>query len=148
MMRTERNKDSIMLLGAALFVMGLDCLRMSIMGGVPMPKETHGSAMYEIPAEVWGLVVIGQSGLLFAGAYMHWKGVIAAAGVLGGLIYLALSVMADQASLGFIVSRGAAVFGILNTSAAAAALLDMFADWLQHQVELALDWIERQRGDE
>lgn len=144
MMRTERNKDAIMLLGAALFVMGLDCLRMSIMGGVPMPKETHSTAMYEIPAEVWGLVVIGQSGLLFAGAYMHWRGVIAAAGVLGGLIYL----MADQASLGFIVSRGAAVFSILNTAAATAALLDMFADWLQHQVELAVDWIERQRGDE
>lgn len=147
-MRTERNQDAIMLLGAALFVMGATCLLAAMDGGVPMPPETHGSAMHEIPAEVWGLVVIGQSGLLFAGAYMHWKGVIAAAGVIGGLIYLALSVMADQASLGFIVSRGAAVFGILNTSAAAAALLDMFAGWLQHQIELAVDWIERQRGDE
>ena len=147
-MRTERNKDAIMLLGGALFVMGLDCLRMSMMGGVPMPKETHGSAMYEIPAEVWGLVVIGQSGLLFAGAFRQWRGVIASAGVLGGLIYLALSVMADQASVGFIVSRGAAVFGILNTTAAAAALLDMFAGWLERQMDLAMDWLERQRGDE
>lgn len=147
-MRTERNQDAIMLLGAALFVMGATCLLAAMDGGVPMPKETHGSAMYEIPAEVWALVVMGQSGLLFLGAYRHWVGVIAVAGVLGGLIYLALSVMADQASLGFIVSRGAAVFGILNTSAAAAALLDMFAGWLHHQIELAVDWIERQRGDE
>lgn len=147
-MRTNRNKDAIMLLGGSLFLMGASCLYAAMDGGVPMPPETHGSAMYETPAEVWALVVMGQSALLVAGAHWHRHGVVAAAGLLGGVIYMALAVMANQASLGFIVSRGAAVFGVLNTTAAAAALLDMFAGWLEQQMEIACDWMERQRGDE
>lgn len=146
-MRTERNRDAIMLLGASLLVMGLDCLRMSIMGGVPMPVETHGSAMYEIPAEAWGLVVIAQAGLLMWGAWCRCPRLIALAGIAGGLLYHALFIMADQASLGFIVSRGAMVFGVLNTAAGIAGLLDVLARWLEHQMELAMDWIERHRDE-
>ena len=148
MMRTEGNRDAIMLLGASLLVMGLDCLRMSLMGGVPMPPETHGSAMYEIPAEVWGLVVIAQSGALLWGAWYRCPRIIAAAGITGGLLYHALFVMADQAAMGFIVSRGAMVFGVLNTAAGVAGLLDALAKWLERQVELAVGWIERHRSDE
>ena len=146
-MRIEGNRDAIMLLALALFVMGLECFRMAIMGGVPMPPETHGSAMYEMPAEAWAGIVIGQSGALFFGAWRRLPKMIAMAGFVGGILYLALWVMADQASLGFIVSRGAAVFGVLNTAAATAAIFDMVAHWLERQGQFAIDEINHRRGE-
>lgn len=147
--RISHNRDAIMLLGAALFLMGMECLRLSLTGGVPMPPETHGSAMYEIPAETWALVVLAQSTTMAIGAWRGSAALVAASGLAGGMIYLALAVMADQASLGFLVSRGAAVFGVLNTAAAAAGFLDLLAGWLERKVELAIQWIEdQQRGSE
>lgn len=149
MSRIERNQDAIKLLGFTLLVMGLECLRMSLMGGVPMPPETHGSAMYEIPAEVWAFIVISQSAALMIGAWRGSALLVAVAGFWGGMVYLALFVMADHAALGFLVSRGSAVFGVLNTAAAAAAMLDVLAGWLERQMEVAIHWIEDQRkGDE
>ena len=149
MRRIERNQDAIMLLGVTLFLMGLECLRMSLTGGVPMPPETHGTAMYQTPAEAWALIVLAQSGALILGAKIGCPPLVAAAGLFGGLLYLALFTMADQAALGSLVSRGSAVFGVLNTAAAAAAFLDMLAGWLERQMQTAIQWIEDQRkGDE
>lgn len=145
--RVATHQDAIMLLAASLFLMGVECLRLSLMGGVPMPPETHGSAMYQIPAETWALVVLAQSAALFIGARLDSSAIVAAAGMTGGLIYLALFVMADQASLGFLVSRGAAVFGVLNTAAAAAGILDLLAGWLERQMEAAIAWIEEQQRE-
>lgn len=144
MNRVRHNRDAIMLLGLTLLIMGFECLRLSLWGGVPMPPETHGSAMYEIPAELWALVVIGQSGAIVWGAWQDSAATVAVAGFFGGLIYLTLFVMADQASLGFLVSRGAAVFGVMNTAAATAGIFDLLTKWLERNVEIALDWVEQQ----
>lgn len=145
-MRTDSNRDAIMLLALALFVMGWECLRMAVMGGVPMPPETHGSAMYEMPAEAWAAIVIGQSGALLLGSWLRLPKLIAVSGLIGGILYLALWVMADQASLGFIVSRGAAVFGVLNTAAATAGFFDIVALWLAREGQAAFDEIKQRRG--
>jgi len=147
MTRVCSNRDAIMVFGAALLLMGLDCLRMSLMGGVPMPPETHGSAMYEIPAELWGLIVIAQGAALLWGAYGNHAMTVMVAGIIGGLLYYALFAMADQASLGFIVSRGAFVFGMLNTAAASAATLDLFAWWLERQIEAAMAGLDDRGRD-
>lgn len=141
-MRIERNGDAIAILGASLFAMGLECLRMSLAGGVPMPPETHGTAMYQTPAEVWALIVLAQSGLLVLGAWHRLPWLVAGAGMFGGMLYLALFFMADNAALGFLVSRGSAVFGVLNTAAAAAGIFDMLAGWLSRQIEAAAQMIE------
>ena len=126
------------LISAAL---AADCLRASLTGGIPMPPETHGTAMYEIPALVWSGASLAQAVALFVVAGTRWRGLTAVVALWGAVITLALAQFAGQAEFGFILSRIAAGVGCLHLLIVAASVYDLVTDRLRR----ALDRIEGRR---
>lgn len=108
--------------------LALDCLRVSLGGGIPMPPETHGGAMYAIPGELWSAASLAQGLMLWciAGSGRH-VGTFAV-GLVGGIINISLAVFSSEAAFGFIQSRIAAGAGMLHLAISGLALLDLFHD--------------------
>lgn len=104
--------------------LGLDCLRVALTGGIPMPIQTHGAAIYIIPGELWSSVALAQGLAVFwlAGTRHHWALFFAA--LSGGFLDLALGVYAASAEFGFVLSRVSTGAGLLHLVIAALALHD------------------------
>lgn len=104
--------------------LGMDCLRVALTGGIPMPVQTHGEAIYIIPGELWSSVAMAQGLAVFwlAGGHRHWA--LFFAGLVGGILNLALGVFAALAEFGFVLSRVATGAGLLHLVIAALALHD------------------------
>lgn len=104
--------------------LGLDCLRVALTGGIPMPVQTHGAAIYIIPGELWSSVALAQGLAVFwlAGTRHHWA--LFFAGMVGGFLDLALGVYAASAEFGFVLSRVSTGAGLLHLVIAAMALHD------------------------
>lgn len=104
--------------------LGLDCLRVAMTGGIPMPIQTHGAAIYIIPGELWSSVALVQGLAVFwlAGTRHHWALFFAA--LAGGFLDLALGVYAASAEFGFVLSRVSTGAGMLHLVVAALALHD------------------------
>ena len=120
------------------FLVGLASLKMSISGGIPMPPETHGDAMYIIPGELWSVVSMAQGLLmLWAISFSRW-GVLAFACVIGAAIDTAIAVMAETASFGFLTSLIAGGAGLLHAVIAILAVQEAIG----HKIKLAMDRIE------
>lgn len=115
---------SIRLFAFFCTILGFECLRSSLFGGVPMPPETHGGAMYAIPAELWSLAVIGQAAMLWWSACRRRLRVAMFAGLIGGVINIAIAIFAQDGAFGFLLSRGAAVIGFLHLAAGLAAFVE------------------------
>lgn len=130
-MRIQRNADGILLFQAGMGFLGGSCLLESLSGGVPMPAETHGGAMYAIPAELWSILVLSVAGMITVGVLADRLKLTMIGGTLGGLIYWALFVFADYASFGFLLSRGSGALGILHIGIALAAAFDMICRWAE-----------------
>ena len=104
--------------------LGLDCLRVALTGGIPMPIQTHGEAIYIIPGELWSSVALAQGLAVFwlAGTRHHWA--LFFVGMIGGLLNLSLGVFAVSADFGFVMSRVSTGAGLLHLVIAALALRD------------------------
>ena len=104
--------------------LGLDCLRVALTGGIPMPIQTHGEAIYIIPGELWSSVALAQgvAVFVFASILRYWPLFFAA--LLGGMLNLALGVYAASAEFGFVLSRVSSGAGLLHLVIAAMALHD------------------------
>ena len=104
--------------------LGLDCLRVALTGGIPMPIQTHGEAIYIIPGELWSSVALAQGVAVFvlASALRYWPLFFAA--LVGGMLNLALGVYAASAEFGFVLSRVSTGAGLLHLVIAAMALHD------------------------
>lgn len=116
------------LISAAL---AADCLRLALTGGVPMPVQTHGTAIFEIPAEVWSGASLGQALALFASTFIKRAWFTATAAACGAIITIALAVFAAQAQFGFITSRIAFGVGCLHLLIVAAVIHDEVIDRLR-----------------
>ena len=121
----EDHAPGLALWGALMSLMGLACMIVALAGGVPMPEHTHSSAMYLIPAWVWAVAVIGQGAALAVSAARRAPLGVAAAGLVGAVIYLALGVFSWQAEYGFVLSLGAAAWGVMHCAVTVAALIDL-----------------------
>ena len=104
--------------------LGLDCLRVALTGGIPMPVQTHGEAIYIIPGELWSSVALAQGVAVFvlASTLRYWPLFLAA--LVGGMLNLALGVYAASAEFGFVLSRVSTGAGLLHLVIAAMALHD------------------------
>lgn len=104
--------------------LGLDCLRVAVTGGIPMPLATHGTAIYTIPAELWSGLALAQgvAVLVLAGTERHWT--LGLAALCGGILNIALGVYSASAEFGFVQSRVAFGAGLLHLVIAALALHD------------------------
>lgn len=122
---TYSHAPGLALWGALMAVMGAACLIVALTGGAPMPPQTYGSAMYLIPAWLWSLAVIAQGALLCLASARHSTSWVAMAGLAGAVIYLAIGVFSWQAEYGFVLSLGAAAWGVMHCGVAVAALIDL-----------------------
>ena len=86
-------------------VVAFDCLRMAFYGGIPMPPETYGGAMYAIPAELWAAVSVSQALAFFVllGTQHYFK--LALVAFVGAVVNLALALFSTEAAFGFLQSR-------------------------------------------
>ena len=121
---TDQNAAAISLYGLVSAAMGFTVLWASLNGAVPMPEEAHGGAIHTIPAWLWAVAVIAQGfGLMICVGAKQRIG-LAVVGAFGGLINIYLAVYAGDAVFGFLVARGAGVFGLLHSAIALAAAKD------------------------
>ncbi|WWT39545.1 hypothetical protein [Microcystis phage Mae-JY02] len=104
--------------------LGLDCLRVAVTGGIPMPLATHGTAIHTIPAELWSGIALAQgvAVLVLAGTERHWA--LGLAALFGGVLNIALGVYSASAEFGFVQSRVAFGAGLLHLVIAALAFHD------------------------
>ncbi|MGL4319558.1 MAG: hypothetical protein ACRCS3_01720 [Paracoccaceae bacterium] len=116
-------------------LLGGSCLAESLSGGVPMPQETHGGAMYTIPAELWSGIVLMTAAMISVGVITDRLWMTFVGGLIGAITYWALFVFADYASFGFLLSRGSGVLGVLHVGIAVAAAFDMVCRWAAAGIE-------------
>lgn len=121
----DNHAPGLALWGVMMALMGLACMAVALSGGVPMPPQTYSSAMYIIPAWVWALAVIAQGAGLCLAAIRRSPTAVALAGLGGAVIYLALGVFSWQAEYGFVLSLGAAAWGVMHCAIVVAALIDL-----------------------
>lgn len=120
-------RDGVFLLRAFALIsvwVAVVCLWKSVTGGVPMPPETHGGAMYAIPAELWSLVSLAQAVAFFVVAGSSRYGLIAVTASGGAVINLALAVFSARAEFGFIQSAVTGGIGVMHCVIVVAALID------------------------
>jgi hypothetical protein len=127
---TAANRAAISVFGLCSGAMGMTVLYTAVNGGVPMPPESHGGAIYAIPAEAWAVAVVFQGFLLMLANARGWLGVLFSTAIFGAFMNGFLAYFAAEAAFGFIVSRGALVFALLHGSIAIAAGLDAASDRL------------------
>lgn len=104
--------------------LGLDCLRVALTGGIPMPIQTHGEAIYIIPGELWSSVALAQGMAVFWLASTRHYWLLFMAALVGGALDLALGVFAASAEFGFVLSRVSTGAGLLHLVIAAMAMHD------------------------
>lgn len=126
-------RDGVFLLRVFALIsllVAIDCLRMALLGGVPMPPETHSGAMYAIPAELWATVSLAQAIAFFALAGTRDYLKLSVVAGLGAIINLALAVFSARAEFGFIQSRVTGGIGMMHCAICVAALIDALGDRL------------------
>jgi hypothetical protein len=105
-------------------VVAFDCFRMAFYGGIPMPPETYGGAMYAIPAEVWAAVSVSQALAFFvlAGTQHYFK--LALVAFVGAVVNLALALFSTEAAFGFLQSRVYGGIGLMHCAICICAIVD------------------------
>ena len=127
---TVSNCAAISLYGLCSGAMGTTVLYTAMNGGVPMPPESHGGAIYAIPAEIWAVAVIAQGFIMMLAVNSRWHLILMITAFFGALMNGFLGYFAGEAAYGFIVARGALVFALLHGAIAIAAGLDAARDFL------------------
>lgn len=120
-------RDGVFLLRCFALIsvwVAIKCLWASVNGGVPMPPETHGSAMHTIPAEMWSLVSLAQALAFFWLAGSRNYLALASIAGLGAVINLALAIFSARAEFGFIQSAVTGGIGVMHCVICLAALVD------------------------
>jgi len=121
---TEANHAAISIYGLCSGAMGLTVAYTALSGGVPMPPESHGGAIYTIPAEAWGVAVAAQGFIMMLANARGWLITLFVTALFGALINGLVAYFANESAFGFIVSRGASVYALLHGSVMIAAGLD------------------------
>ena len=88
------------------FLMGAQFMFTALLDGIPMPPQTHGELVYEVPAELWALFYMAFSGLIIAGSYLKRDGIIAIGALIGMLLNVMFSMAADAAEFGYLLEKG------------------------------------------
>jgi type III secretory pathway component EscS len=109
--------------------LGLDCLRVSMTGGIPMPEWTHGQAIYIIPGEVWSLVSFLPAAIVAAWVGSRHHALVCISAAISAITNLALGVFSADAAMGFIQSRVAFGAGLLWVAIAVMSA----ADWIGYR---------------
>ena len=126
-------RDGVFLLRAFALIsvwVAVGCLWKSLTGGVPMPPETHGGAMYAIPAELWSMVSLAQAIAFFMLAATRDYLKLSAVAAVGAVINVALAVFSNRAEFGFIQSMVTGGVGLMHCVICVAALIDALGDRL------------------
>jgi len=107
--------------------LALDCFRVSIWGGNPMPLDTHGEAIYIIPGERWSLGSLLQAvgACDLDGLRQRWP--LALFALAGAVINIALAVYSAAAEFGFVQSRVAMGAGLLWLTISVLAAFEGYA---------------------
>lgn len=136
MIRINRNRDGVLLFSFGTLSMGLVFLWVSLTGGIPMPEETHGHAVYILPAELWAGVVIAHSALIIFGVLYAKVWAVLSGSLLSCIVYTLFFELAHAADFGFITATGAGfVFAPLSAAIFVAASLDAFCLKLQKDIK-------------
>lgn len=105
------NIEAILLYHGCLGVMTIVCSVMAFSGGIPMPAETHGSIMYAIPAEVWGVVLMATHAAGYTAARVRAMGILSATGLIAGIAYITIAISAMASPFGLMLSLGCWAIG-------------------------------------
>lgn len=134
--RIERNSDAILLFQCGTLAMGLWFMQEALFGGIPMPPETHGKAVYIMPAELWSSMVIGHSVLVIYGVLRDRLWAVGLGGVVSCITYNAFFILAGDADFGFLLATGAAlVFAPMSAAIAIGAAFDGFMARILKEIE-------------
>lgn len=139
-------RDGIFLLRCFALIsvaVAVKCLLASISGGVPMPTETHGTAIHTIPAEAWSLVSLAQAIAFFwlVGSRRYLS--LAAVAAMGAIINLALAVFSARAEFGFIQSAVTGGIGVMHCVICIAAMVDALGCRIVRLAKMILERIDR-----
>lgn len=118
------NTLMIRALAIACTAVGVECLRSSLTGGIPMPPETHGGAMYAIPGELWSVVTITFGGLMYWATKPQNLWLLAFASFGGALINMLIAHFSAIAEFGFIQSRVSWGVGVIHLIVACLAVVE------------------------
>ena len=79
----------------------------AMMGGVPMPLETHGEVIYEFPAEAWALIYMAFPAMVCIGSRLGWARLVSVGALIGMSINVMFSISASKAEFGYLLESGA-----------------------------------------
>lgn len=139
-------RDGVFLLRCFALIsvaVAIKCLWASVTGGVPMPPETHGTAIHTIPAELWSLVSLAQALAFFwlAGTRRYLS--LAAVAAMGAFINLALAVFSARAEFGFIQSAVTGGIGVMHCVICVAALVDALGCRIVRLARMILERVDQ-----
>ena len=93
-------------IAGTVLLMGLEFMFTALVNGVPMPPETHGQLVYEMPAELWSGVYILFSSLVLIGVWLNNRFMIGMGAFIGVLVNVLFSMAADIAEFGYLLEKG------------------------------------------
>ena len=88
------------------FVMGAQFMFTALLDGVPMPPQTHGELVYEMPAELWAGYYMLWSLLIMVGMYFGKRKVALSGALIGMMLNVLFSMAADAAEFGYLLEKG------------------------------------------
>ena len=105
--------ESRMIIGfisATILLMGLQFMFTSLLSGIPMPPQTYGQLVYEVPAELWSGVYILFPALIILGCYRNNLRLIWIGSVIGVMVNVLFSMAAGEAEFGYLLEKGSFIF--------------------------------------
>ena len=101
--------ESRMIIGfiaGTVLLMGLQFMFTALLSGIPMPPQTYGQLVYEIPAELWSGVYILFPAIIILGCYRNKPRLIWIGAVIGVMVNVLFSMAADEAEFGYLLEKG------------------------------------------
>ena len=91
-----------------VFLMGVRFMGTALMGGVPMPMETHGEVLYEFPAECWAAIYMAFPLIVSLGLRYGSARIVVIGALIGMSVNVLFSVAASKAEFGYLLEAGSA----------------------------------------
>ena len=99
-------------IAGTVLLMGLEFMFTALVDGVPMPPETHGQLVYEMPAELWSGIYILFSSLVLIGVKRNSRLLIGTGAFIGMLVNALFSMAADTAEFGYLLEKGSFIYAL------------------------------------
>jgi len=95
------------LLTGCVFLMGAQFMYSALNGGIPMPPETHGRVVHNIPAEFWAGLYMTFSGLMVYGFWRLSAIAVRTGAAIGVVTNVVFAAAASEADFGYLLQAGA-----------------------------------------